>query len=77
MRKKPLNIKQKDEILIAKKQVNSTVYYLDDPTSKTGTTAVKESVMLEAVLSIAKKQGLLITEEMILYEIYGERESGA
>lgn len=71
MTKKPLNTKQKSDIF---KTSLKWVYYLDCPDSKTGTRAVRGDKMLEAVLSIAKKQGLLITDEMILYEIYGKKE---
>lgn len=52
MRKKPLKISSKHEIL---ESGRGSVYYLADPV-KTGTIAVKESAMLEAVLSIAKNR---------------------
>lgn len=55
----------------------TTIYYLDDPVSKTGTTPVTERAMLEAVLAIAKKQGLLITDEMILYEVSRKKKNPA
>lgn len=69
MRKRSLNTATKHEIL---ESGRGSIYYLADP-AKLGTTAVKESAMLEAVLSIAKKQGLIITEEMILYELQNKK----
>lgn len=44
-------------------------YYLEDPDSEFGTTPVPEDEYLAAVLRIAKKKGIEITDEMILEEL--------
>lgn len=47
----------------------SGYYYIDDPKSNLGYTPIPEEEFSQAILSLARKHGLKITDEMILKEV--------
>lgn len=49
----------------------SSYYCLEDPKSDLDYTPIPEKEFFQAILSIAKRHGLKITDEMILKEIHG------
>ena len=52
----------------------SNYYYLEDSESDSGYAPVLDDDMFEAILSIAKRHGLKITDKMIFEELYGGKK---
>lgn len=47
----------------------TSYYYLDDPESETGSAPVPEELYIAAILQIASRKGIKITDQMILKEV--------